>query len=180
MGFYFVDKQYRNGNNTVSVSFTLQTMIGIRRHTDYATRIVLHLSMLGDGAKITAEEVARKRLLPRAFVRRIVRRLGAAGILRTTRGAGGGISLALPPSEISLFDIVEAMEGGLVLNACVGNPQACPLTVLCPVQSAWTEVTGQLADALKSVRFDRLAKTNNPPEKAVRLSGKKLPKQPAE
>jgi Rrf2 family protein len=147
-------------------------MIGIRRHTDYATRIVLHLSMLGKGAKITAEEVARKRLLPRAFVRRIVRRLGEAGILSTTRGAGGGISLARPPAEISLFDIVEAMEGGLALNACVDNPDACPLAVLCPVQTAWTELTGLLADSLKSVRFDRLAKTNIPPEKAARVAGK--------
>jgi Rrf2 family protein len=155
-------------------------MIGIGRHTDYATRIVLHLSMLEEGTKITAEEVARKRLLPRAFVRRIVRRLGEAGILRTIRGAGGGISLARPPSKISLFDIVQAMEGSLVLNACVDNPDACPLAVLCPVQTAWTGITEQLADSLKSVRFDRLAKTNNPSGKAMRASGRKRTKKPAE
>jgi len=154
-------------------------MIGIRRHTDYATRIVLHLSMLGDGAKITAEEVARKRLLPRAFVRRIVRRLGTAGVLTTTRGAGGGISLSRPPSEISLLDVVEAMEGGLALNACVKNPDACPLAILCPVQIAWTEVTARLADSLKSVRFDRLAKANNPLEKTARASMQKRSRRPA-
>lgn len=155
-------------------------MIGIRRHTDYATRIVLHLSMLREGAKITAEEVARKRLLPRAFVRRIVRRLGAAGILSTTRGAGGGISLSRPPAEISLFDVVEAMEGAPVLNACADNPEACPLAVLCPVQTAWKGATRRMAVSLKSVRFDRLAKTANPPEKAVRASAKRRSRKPAE
>jgi len=140
-------------------------MIGIGRHTDYATRIILHLSMLGEGAQITAGEVAGKRLLPRAFVRRIVRRLGAAGILRTSRGARGGISLARPASQISLFDIVQAMEGGLVLNSCVDNPDACPLAVVCPVQSAWAQITDQIGDSLKSVRFDHLARDNNNPGK---------------
>jgi Rrf2 family protein len=148
-------------------------MIGIGRHTDYATRIILHLSMLGAGAQITAGEVARKRLLPRAFVRRIVRRLGTAGILRTSRGAGGGISLARPASQISLFDIVQAMEGGLAFNACVNNPSACPLAAVCPVQCAWTQITGQIAESLKSVRFDRLAKTNKNPGKAAGASIKK-------
>jgi Rrf2 family protein len=154
-------------------------MIGIGRHTDYATRIILHLSMMGAGAHITADEVARKRLLPRAFVRRIIRRLGASGILRTSRGAGGGISLARPPAQISLFDIVQAMEGGLNLNACVENPSACPLAVICPVQSAWTDITGQIADSLKAVRFDHLAKTNNIPGPGVGAASKRRAKKPA-
>jgi Rrf2 family protein len=153
-------------------------MIGIGRHTDYATRIVLHLSMLGAGAQITAEEVARKKLLPRAFVRRIVRRLGAAGILRTTRGAGGGISLARPASQISLFDIVQTMEGDLTFNACVANPGACPLAVVCPARVAWTKITGQISGALKSVRFDRLAKANNKPGKAAGTPSKRRARKP--
>jgi Rrf2 family protein len=154
-------------------------MIGIGRHTDYATRIILHLSMLGAGAQITADEVARKRLLPRAFVRSIIRRLGAAGILRTSRGAGGGISLARPPAQISLFDIVQAMEGGLNFNACVENPSACPLAVICPVQSAWTDITAQIADSLKAVRFDHLAKTNNNPGHRASVASKARARKPA-
>jgi len=136
-------------------------MLSIRRETDYAARIVLHLSMLGDGVQITAEEVAQKRLLPRAFVRRIIRRLGTAGILCTIRGARGGIRLARPASDISLLDIVRAVEGGMHLNPCVANPLACPLTSNCPVRKSWTKVTAQITHSLAAIRFDKLAKASN-------------------
>ncbi len=132
-------------------------MIGIGRHTDYAARIVLHLATLEAGARITAADIAAKRLLPPAFVRRIVGKLAEAGILRTTRGARGGVTLARPAREISLLDVVKAMEGGLVLNACVDTPSACPLAVACPVNKAWCEATDTLAASLAKVRFDRLA-----------------------
>ncbi len=132
-------------------------MIGIGRHTDYAARIVLHLASLEQGAQVTAADISAKRLLPPAFVRRIIGTLADAGILRTTRGAGGGVSLARPAREISLLDVVQAMEGGLVLNACVDTPVACPLSVACPVNKAWCDATETLAASLAGVRFDRLA-----------------------
>jgi Rrf2 family protein len=132
-------------------------VIGIGRHTDYAARIVLHLASQDAGARITADEIAAKRLLPPAFVRRIIGKLADTGILATTRGAGGGVTLARPAREISLLDVVRAMEGGLVLNACVDSPQACPLAVACPVNKAWCEATDSLAASLAKVRFDRLA-----------------------
>ena len=132
-------------------------MIGIGRHTDYAARIVLHLATLERGARITSAEIAARRLLPPAFVRRIVGKLADAGILRTTRGAGGGVTLARPAGEITLLDVVKAMEGGLVLNACVDTPTACPLTAVCPVNGAWCDATDTLAASLSRVRFDTLA-----------------------
>ncbi len=132
-------------------------MIGIGRHTDYAARIVLHLSCLPAGAQVTAAQVARQRRLPPPFVRRIVARLAAAGILRTVRGNRGGISLARPPAEISLLDLVRAMEGGVDLNLCVGTPSSCPLADACPVHRTWTRLTRSLEQQMAAVRFDALA-----------------------
>jgi Rrf2 family protein len=143
-------------------------VLGIGRHTDYAARIVLHLACLPEGTQVTADEISRTRLLPPSFIRRIVGRLAAAGILRTTRGAGGGVTLARPPGEISLFDVVAAMEGGVTINACVDTPRACPLAEACPVQRAWTGVTRSLEAELAAVRFDRLA---DPLEHRVAHSG---------
>lgn len=145
-------------------------MIAIRRDTDYAVRIILHLSIMGAKAQITAEEVARIKLLPRAFVRRIIRRLGSAGILRTIRGARGGIALSRPASQISLLDIVRAIEGDLALNPCVDNPLACPLTDGCPVRNSWAAVTEQTAASLAAVRFDYLAKASGISSRPVRSS----------
>lgn len=132
-------------------------MIGIARHTDYAARVVLHLACLEPGAQVTIAEIASKRLLPGPFVRRVVGKLVAAGLLLTTRGMGGGVRLARPAAEISLLDVVAALEGGVALNHCVDNPRACPLAAACPVQRAWAEATRQLEATLGAVRFDQLA-----------------------
>jgi Rrf2 family protein len=128
-------------------------MKGIARRTDYASRIVLHLVGLGSGARVQIQEIAARRLLPAPFVRRVVAQLSAAGILQTVRGTGGGVSLARPPKEISLLDVVQAIEGGIVLNQCTSNPQICPLASTCPVQRAWVEVTSRTEDHLASITF---------------------------
>jgi Rrf2 family protein len=132
-------------------------MLGIARHTDYAARLVLHLAALGEDGRATLKEIAAKRLLPEPFVRRVVGRLATAGIVRTVRGAGGGVRLARPAHEISLLDVVRAMEGGVVLNRCVDSPAACPLSSACPVNRAWTDATRQLEGSLAGVRFSDLA-----------------------
>jgi len=132
-------------------------VLGIRRETDYAVRIVLHLASLEKDARVTVREIARSRFLPLAFVRRIVVRLGAAGIVATTRGIKGGIRLARPASRISLLDVVEAMENGIVLSRCLDAAHSCPLAADCPAQRAFAEVSAALAKRLARVRFDRLA-----------------------
>ena len=132
-------------------------MLGIGRHTDYAARMLLHLACLPAGARVTIAEIATQRLLPAAFVRRLVGKLTRAGILATVRGLGGGIRLAKPASEITLLDLVNAMEGGVALNHCVDNLHACPLAAGCPVQSAWTGVTRSLEANLAAISFAALA-----------------------
>lgn len=132
-------------------------MLRIARQTDYAARLVLHLASLGEGASASIADIAHHRLLPVPFVRRMVARMVGAGLLRTTRGARGGVQLARSPAAISLGDVVQAMEGPISLNDCVRVPRTCPLVRRCPVQKVWTEVSDALAGQLASVRFDVLA-----------------------
>lgn len=143
-------------------------MIGIGRQTDYGARIVLHLAGLPPGTQVTAAEIAAMRLIPPVLIRRVVSRLSKAGILRTARGSGGGLSLARPPSRISLADVVEALEGPIALNACVVQPGACPLTAHCPVQRAWVRATRDLRASLRRVRFSELARRKGRRTKAAR------------
>lgn len=132
-------------------------MLGIRRETDYAVRTILHLASVGEGVNVQVRDVAAQRRLPLSFVRRIVARLGASGILETTRGMGGGIRLARPAAEISMLDVVRAMEGTVALNPCLIAPHTCPLADDCPAQRAWADATAALETHLSSVRFDALA-----------------------
>lgn len=154
-------------------------MLGIRRETDYAVRTVLHLASLGPEASVRVREVAAQRYLPLSFVRRIVARLSAAGLLQTSRGMGGGIRLARPPAEISMLDVVRAMEGGVALNPCVEAPHSCPLAAACPAQRAWSEATAVLEAHLASVRFDALAGGPAGHVAAHRLLAPRAAKRPA-
>ena len=133
-------------------------MLGIKRETDYAVRTVLHLATVGEGANVQVRDVADQRRLPLSFVRRIVARLSSSGILETTRGMGGGIRLARPPAEITMLDVVRAMEGSVSLNPCVFEPHFCPLAEGCPAQRAWSDATSILESHLASVDFAALAR----------------------
>lgn len=143
-------------------------MLGIRRETDYAVRTVLHLACVGTGVPVRVRDVAAQRHLPLSFVRRIVARLRAEGILQTTRGMGGGIRLSRPASEISMLDVVRAMEGSVALNPCVVSDHTCPLQAGCPANRAWCEATSILESYLAGTRFDALAASGPDHEEAHR------------
>ena len=132
-------------------------MLGISRQTDYAVRVVLHLACLPAGVQVSIGEIAESRSLPMAFVRRLIKPLVSRGLLASTRGSAGGIRLARPPADISLLDVVQALEGDLSLNQCTDVHKGCPLADGCPVHSVWTGANRVLAAHLASVRFDALA-----------------------
>jgi Rrf2 family protein len=133
-------------------------MLTISRQTDYACRVILHLAMLPSGSRVTAREIAARRIIPRALVRRIITRLGKAKLIRTIRGMGGGIVLARPANEISLLDVTLAMEGAIALNACVTNPHKCPLMKACTVHQVWMSAHDRLFRQLSRAKFDKLAR----------------------
>lgn len=133
-------------------------MLTISRETDYACRVILHLAMLPTNSRATAQEIAKRRIIPRTLVRRVITRLAKANLIKTTRGNGGGFSLARAPADISLRDVVEAMEGSLALNACLLDDYHCPLMRLCSVHETWEGVQKMLNAELAQATFDKLAK----------------------
>ncbi len=139
-------------------------MLTISRETDYATRVILHLALQPPDGRTTARQIAEQRLIPRALVRRVVTRLGATGLVTTARGSDGGITLARPAAEISLLEVVEALEGPLALNSCTVEPDTCPLMPACTVHTAWVHARDLVREALGGISFAALAqKGGNPP-----------------
>lgn len=136
-------------------------MLSISRETDYACRVILHLALLPTAARVTAQEIAKKRIIPRALVRRVITRLGKAKLIKTSRGNRGGLRLARPAAQISLLDVVQAMEGTVALNACLLAEYKCPLMKNCPVHLAWEQIQQTFIAELGCVTFDRLAQTHN-------------------
>ncbi len=133
-------------------------MLSISRETDYACRVILHLALLPADTRVTAQEIAKKRIIPRALVRRVITRLGKAKLIKTSRGNRGGLRLARPAAQISLLDVVQAMEGTIALNACLLTEYKCPLMKDCTVHLAWEQIQRTFLTELERTTFDRLAR----------------------
>jgi Rrf2 family protein len=133
----------------------------ISRRTDYGVRVILDLASLPPAQRCSTEAIAERQNIPSPFLAKIVAQLSLAGLVTTRRGARGGVTLARPPSAISLLDVVEALEGAIRLNRCLIQPTACPRVQNCPVHDVWAEARDQLVSLLEVTTFDRLAEAAN-------------------
>lgn len=133
----------------------------ITRQADYALRAVLYLARSDPQARVSTAEIAREERIPATFLAKIVSQLSAIGVLQAMRGARGGVRLARPANEITLLEIVEAIDGPITLNECVITPEACSLTETCPLRPVWCEAHALLVDKLRQTTFDQLAQTTS-------------------
>ncbi|MGE5508394.1 MAG: RrF2 family transcriptional regulator [Chitinophagales bacterium] len=96
----------------------------IQQATDYGIRAVLHLA-LKPGQLVEAQEIACEERIPLQFLQKILRLLGSAGLIETKRGNAGGCRLRRDPAEITLLDVVAAVEGTHKLTRCLDDPDHC-------------------------------------------------------
>jgi Rrf2 family protein len=101
-------------------------------------------------------EIAKRQDIPASFLAKIVPRLARAGLVRTALGAGGGITLAAPPAEISLLQIIQAIDGPLALNRCSLDPTNCRRHATCPACEVWRQAQTRLNETLEGTRLSDL------------------------
>ena len=128
----------------------------ITRQADYALRAILYLARLDPGEKAATSQIAKEQQIPPSFLAKIISQLSIAGIIQTSRGARGGVNLARNPEEISLLDVVEAIDGPVTLNECVNNPSTCSFGDNCPIHSIFCDAQAQLVKNLSEATFDKL------------------------
>lgn len=104
-----------------------------------------------------AEDIAKNMQIPQSFLRKILKNLEKAEIVKLKRGVSGGIRLLRNPAEITLYDVIIAMEKKLALNRCVINEKICGLMPKCPVHPVWFKIREKLIDSLKDIKFQELA-----------------------
>ncbi len=127
----------------------------ITRQADYAVRAVLYLARLGQDQRAATSQIAEEQQIPPSFLAKIVSQLSVAGLLQTSRGARGGVSLARDPDQISLLEVVEAIDGPILLNECVGTNGICTFGDDCPMQTVWCDAQSELVKKLKSIYFSQ-------------------------
>jgi Rrf2 family protein len=129
----------------------------LSRGTDYAIRAMLDLACQPEGKKAITGQIAKRQEIPGAFLSKVVAQLTQAGLMRTYRGAAGGIDLGKPPEEINLRQIVEAIQGPIVLNICTGPYNGCARTETCSVLGVLKEAQGSLNAVLERAMLANLA-----------------------
>ncbi|MDQ7006713.1 MAG: Rrf2 family transcriptional regulator [Acidobacteriota bacterium] len=117
---------------------------------DYALRAMIHMAFLPAEEPALKDAVARACHVPSSFMAKILRRLVRAGLLSSTRGAKGGFRLARPAGEISVLDVVTAIEGPLAVAPCSSCPCDCPWCGACPADEVWREAQAKVEEVLRS------------------------------
>lgn len=132
----------------------------ITRQADYALRAMLFLAKLEPNVRAATSRIASEQQIPPSFLAKIISQLSIAGLINTSRGARGGVTLARDAEQITLLDVVESIDGPISLNVCSHSAGACPFGEDCPIQPVWSETQTELVNKLKSTNFAQLVKTS--------------------
>ncbi len=116
----------------------------------YGTRLLLDLALHNGQGPIPLKEIAERQQISLLYLERLVAPLIAAGLIRSTRGARGGIWLARSPETIRLSEIVGLLEGSVGPVDCVNDRQACPRSDLCVTRDIWVELKQAMDGVLES------------------------------
>lgn len=128
----------------------------ITRQADYALRAILYLSRLDPAQRAATSRVAKEQKIPPSFLAKIISQLSIAGLIHTSRGARGGVVLARKPKDITLLDVIEAIDGPIRLNECVNGSSICTFDDDCPLKPIWCDVQEDLVKRLKGTNFAQL------------------------
>jgi Rrf2 family protein len=119
---------------------------------------MVYLSGLGSGSRVPTSIISEAAAIPRPFLTKVVAQLVTAGLVSTRRGMGGGVSLAQPPEEVTLLQVVEAIDGPIVINECLLSPGACELEPNCGAHDVWADIQARLVQSLEAVTMEDLAR----------------------
>jgi Rrf2 family iron-sulfur cluster assembly transcriptional regulator len=131
----------------------------LTRGGEYGIRGVLYLARHDDGKISMLSAIAKAQDVPPRFLAKIFQALAKAGVVKSHRGAKGGFSLARPASEITIKDVIEAIEGPIYLNVCLVGQGECSRDKICPVHAVWEEAQEKMMSVLGRANFADLAKS---------------------
>lgn len=126
----------------------------ITKQSDYAIRLMLAIA--DSEMALTTKQVAQAHKIPIAFLHKVVSNLVHANLLRTKRGVNGGIILGKDPIDISLYDIILAIEQEMVIHSCTLHGKPCKNISVCAIHDVMNEITNDVLDKFSQVTLDQL------------------------
>jgi Rrf2 family protein len=117
----------------------------------YGVRALVDIALNGDGGPVLLKDIAKRQDISAQYLEHLVAPLIRAGILRSIRGAKGGIALAKPPEEIRLSHVIAVLEGSVAPVECVDNPALCARSDACVTRDVWSDIKVAIMGVLESV-----------------------------
>jgi Rrf2 family protein len=132
-------------------------MMELTRKGEYAIRGMIHLAQMQPGKVALISDIAAAVDVPQPFLAKILQNFAKLGLVISSRGSGGGFLLARPAEQITLRQIVEAVEGPIIPNRCLMAGAACDRQKGCNVHPVWRRVQGEVELILDGVTLAELA-----------------------
>ena len=136
----------------------------------YGTRILLDLALHRDEEPVLLKDIAQRQQISLRYVEHLITPLITGGIVWSTRGPKGGVSLAKHPEEIRLDEVIQLFEGSIAPVECVNNPNVCIRSRFCVTRDIWSELKRVMSEVLESTTLQELVerqKKKAQPEEAM-------------
>jgi len=131
-------------------------MFRLSRITDYGIVLMAHIAEQGDDSLHTARDLADQSELPLPVVSKILKSLTREGLLRSHRGSKGGYSLKRSAAEITVPELITALDGPIHLTECASHSGACAKEASCHVREPWQRINAAVEDALSRITLGDL------------------------
>jgi FeS assembly SUF system regulator len=136
-------------------------MFKLAKLTDYAIVVLSRLSLLADGASISASALAVDTGIPEPTVAKVLKTLAKAELVTSQRGVNGGYTLARSGQKMTLLEVITAIEGPIALTSCVtGSKGECVAEHYCPSKGRWDVVNEAVREALARVTLADMVRSD--------------------
>ena len=126
----------------------------------YGVRVMVELALNYGKGSVILKDISKRQNISEKYLSLIIIPLRGVGLVNSIRGAHGGYSLAKDPSQITMKEIVDVLEGDCSLVNCVNDPSACPRVPICASHDIWAIIGGKISETLSSITLDMLVKIN--------------------
>ena len=124
---------------------------------EYAIRAMTYVANFEPGTRLLARDISAHEHIPGPFLGKIFQTLVRAGLLKSSKGPGGGFALAKAPDAISLYDIYRAVDGDTYLDACAVGLSRCSDEMPCPLHERWKPIRERIRNYLESTSLASMA-----------------------
>lgn len=122
----------------------------------YGLRALIDLALYSENETVSIQSIARRQNISDSYLEQLMRKLRSAGLIVSVRGAQGGYKLARPANEISVGDVLRALEGSLEAVTCGGEDNSCQGADLCVTKFVWELINSSIRDTVDSIMLSQL------------------------